>query len=322
MSLIPTRLKRYWERFPHYMAFQAPPWAHVVFIWLHYWRCIPRLQDAPVLVLTMGKVGTRSIEHALNASGYNFCYVTHRLTHQSKRYPCDPWSEQHNFYALAILRHSGFPWLLTRPKLRIVTSIREPISRLVSLYLFAYPRIFGESIEQTSLEILLARFPQIFDRNYVHPLVPGEFLGRELHEKVGIDVYAHPFSSEKGWTIIQQNNLSIFLSKLEIPDSTKELALTEWIEKPVRIVRQNTASQSGYAEIYAAFKKRVHIPYRYAEAIHRSRYMTHFYTSKERTELWLRWAPQLDRSIELPVWVERELATFHPPVTDLPVESR
>jgi len=89
-------------------------------------------------------------------------------------------------------------------------------------------------------------------------------------------------------------------------------ALSTWIGRKVEINRQNTARDVGYDGIYGEFKRRVRIPYRYAEAIYQSAYMKHFYTPEERAKFWQRWEPQLDRSLVLPEWVEQQLQTYHP----------
>lgn len=156
-------MRHYWNHFPRYMAYQVHPWETVAYFWPFYWRCIPRQQKAAILILTMGKVGTLSVQRALNDKGHYFSHVIHRLSPRSRNYPHDSRPDRQFQRTQRILRRPGFRWLLRRPQLRVVTSVREPISRIISLYLFAYPRLFGSAVEDTSMDFRLARFPQVFE---------------------------------------------------------------------------------------------------------------------------------------------------------------
>jgi len=213
------------------------------------------------------------------------------------------------------------PWLNRLPRLRVITAAREPIGRILSLYLFTYSVRFGQKREDTSLQTLLKNFPRLFEQDYFHPLVPGYFLANQLQHSLGVDVYQHPSPRDEGTVTIEQGRLSLLVMKLEITDEQKTDALSAWMDRPIPIGRNNTANHGGYAHIYEEFKRKVRIPHRYAEAIYRSSYMQHFYTLEERAKFWQRWEPQLDKSIPLPAWVEKQLQAYHPPIAELPSET-
>lgn len=274
-----------------------------------YFRCVRRQQDAPVFVLTMGKVGSITVWQSLLDAGVFFQVQIHHVCRSPRRYP---YGQRNIQTAIGFSNWAFSPWLLRRPLVRIATVVREPISRLISLYLFSYEKRFGAAVENTSLEVLLKDFPRVFEDDYVHPLVPGYFLENEIHAASNIDVYRHDFPRSKGAAIIEQGRYSLLIMKLEIADQQKSAALTTWMGRPVGINRRNTASDVGYDHIYAEFKRRVRIPHRYAEAIYQSAYMRHFYSAEERNKYWRRWEPQLDRSLVLPNWVEKQLKAYHP----------
>lgn len=214
------------------------------------------------------------------------------------------------------MRWVYYPWVIHRPRVRVITMVREPISRLISLYLFTYSMRFGVRLEEVPLKVLLDNFPRIFEQDFEHPLVPSYFLSSQIEALTNIDVYKHPSPAVGGSTAIEHGRFLLLIMKLEIPDEQKADALSAWMNRSIPIMRKNTAAENDYGSIYEEFKKRVSIPYRYAEAIYQSSYMKHFYTPDERAKYWKRWEPQLDRSITLPDWVEDQLQTYHPPVEE------
>ena len=308
------RLKHYYQKLPHYLTFRANTWVFQLFARWFYQRCIPLQQDAPVSIYTMGKVGTMTLLHSLRCAG--LWYTTGAHCRQFKiRY--FPYYDRTTIFLSRFADWTGFfyrRWLKGLPFIRYITVVREPVGRLVSLYLFTYYWRFGKKLEETSLQTLLDDFPRVFEQDYFHPLVPGFFLSAEFGAFLGIDVYAHAFDRKNGRAMIARDRMSVLVMKLEISDEQKVAALSDWLGRPIEITRRNTAEDEGYAHIYDEFKRRVRIPHRYAEAIYQSSYMEHFYTPEERAKYWKRWEPQLDRAISLPAWVEKQLEKYHPPL--------
>lgn len=318
-----SHLAQRWRRFrqhgPEFLALEATPRVQLLCFWWLHRQCIPRRQDAPILVYTMGKVGTISLERSLRSSGLLFTFATHRMRARIHRYPHATAAERSGQRCQGLLRLTGLRWLRHGARLRIVTAVREPVARLVSLYLYNYRSLFGEPVETAELATLLARFPRILDEEFVHPLIPGEFFANEIERHLGIDVYAHPFSPAAGGAVIEQGNRSLLVLRTEDPDESKVEACRRWLGRDLTLTRSNTAGQQRYGDVYEEFKRRVRIPWRYAEAIHRSRYLHHFYSAEERAAFWRRWEPQLDASLPVPAWVEASLARHHPPVDGIGV---
>ena len=308
------RLTHYYRELPFYLAYRATPWTAALWGSYLYFGRIPQHQDAPVVIFTMGKVGTMSIWRSLLNAGVYYIKTTHYL-HRAPR--CYPFHER----TIIQLNNAGrwehrllYPWLFKRPLVRVITMVREPIGRLVSIYLFSYTMRFGVKIEDVPLQALLDNFMRLFEQEFEHPLVPGYFMAVELNKNMGIDVYQEPFSHENGVSVIEEKNISLLTMKLEISDERKANALANWMGRSIDIARWNTAESEGYAKVYGEFKRRVRIPYRYAEAMYQSAYMQHFYTAEERTNFWNRWEPQLDRTLVVPDWIEDQLQAYHPPV--------
>lgn len=301
------------HRWPDYLAHRAHLWLTALLFRPFYHHCVPARQDAPVLICTMGKVGTVSLQVSLRRRGWQFTFVCHRIRRRPESYPFVDRAARRRLRAQRFLSRYQFPWMLRQPRVRVITAVREPIARLVSLYLYAYSWRFDGAIVDADMDTLLARFPRFLEREFEHPLIPAEFLATEMHGTLGIDVFAHPFDAAQGWTTIEHQNISLLICKSELPDTGKQAALTQWLQRPMRLDRFNSADDHAYGACYAEFKRRVRIPYRYAAQIYASRFMHHFYTAEERTAFWRRWEPQLDRSLPLPAWVEASLDRHHPP---------
>lgn len=97
-----------------------------------------------------------------------------------------------------------YPWLFRRPLVRVITMVREPISRLVSLYLFFDTMRFGVEVEDLPLQTLLDNFMRLFEQDYTHPLVPGYFRLVRRPKNMGIDGYQPPFLHEIGADVIEK----------------------------------------------------------------------------------------------------------------------
>ena len=309
--LRPARIKAHWR---DYVLYRTPGWLRLPLFWLRYRVAVPARQDAPILVYTMGKVGTITLDHSLRAAGFPLTHSLHRMGWSVPQYPHFSGAERREIFFQRLSCLSAYRWLPRARRLRVVTAVREPIARLLSLYLFAYRWIFDEAVEAAGLDRLVERFPLLFEREFNHPLVPGEFFATEIFGRLGVDVFAQPFPAERGWTVLEKDNVSLLVLKAELPDEMKNAACERWLGRAVPMVRRNTAHDHRYGTIYGEFKRRVRVPRRFAEALYGSRFMHHFYTPEERAEFWRRWEPQLDASLPLPSWVEASLARHHPPV--------
>jgi len=71
------RLIHYYRKLPLYLAYRATPWTAALWAPYLYLRRIPQYQDAPLIIFTMGKVGTKSLWRSLLHAGVYFIKTTH-----------------------------------------------------------------------------------------------------------------------------------------------------------------------------------------------------------------------------------------------------
>lgn len=299
------------------LRYSMPGWLTVLLFRPFYFWTVPRTQPEPVFVYTMGKVGTISIDRALVRAGFKFVFHFHRLS--DFKVPTLAATDLLNVYKRQIwLKRWAYPWILKNKSVKVVTLVRDPIERLLSLYIFNYESFTGKRVEVVQLTDLLRDFRKVFEVEYAHSLIPGEFFANEIQTHLGIDIFATPFPVERGWQVFERDNISLLLLKLEISDDDKSTAITEWLgsRQAIEVKQQNTAGKSGIGKTYQAFKRQVRVPRKYAEHMYLSNFMKHFYSDRDREALHQRWENQFDDAIVLPESLIANLEKYHPKVVE------
>jgi hypothetical protein len=318
MSSIDRKFSRPWwqtlrNHFLDRLRYSAPGWLSVLLFRPFYFYAIPNAQPEPVLVYTMGKVGTTSVEAALVRSGFPFVFNFHRMN--DFRVPPVDDKELLKVYRRQVwLKRWSYPWILEKKPVKVITMVRDPIERLLSLYMYNYESFTGKRPDAAQIGNLLHDFYKVFEVEYAHSLVPGEFFADEIQKHLCIDVFKTSFPVEKGWQVIERDNISLMVMKLEISDEEKSAALQAWLgsDNSIKIGRVNTSADNGYSDLYKAFKQQARIPRQYAEHMYLSNFMSHFYSDSERQAFQRRWEKQFDDTLILPELLQAKLKKYHP----------
>lgn len=256
----------------------------------YYRKC---LGGTPVIVFQMGKVGSRSICDSLDACNIKPVFHVHRLNPATPL----PWQSE-RLYADII--RSG-------RKAKVITLVREPVSRNISHFfrIMSVNRILDVAggAQDISMEELYNNFIEKVTYHWT-PLV---WLDEELKPVLGVDIYATPFPKEKGYEIIKRGTIELLVLKLEVDDSVKEKAISEFLGVDgFRLRRSNTATTNNYSDVYRHFRENVVLPEAYVRFMYDSDYVKHFYTEDEVGSFRGRWST--DGSLELPQALHRELS--------------
>jgi hypothetical protein len=119
-----------------------------------------------------------------------------------------------------------------------------------------------------------------------------DWFDRQMKGSLGIDVYAHPFPAERGYTTIVHGNYRLLILRTELPDTAKATAIADFLGLPtLDIVRANFSAEKAYAADYAAFKARVRFTPAYLETALNSKLVQHFFTPDEIVQLRQKWSP-------------------------------
>lgn len=226
--------------------------------------------DIPILIYQPGKVGSNTIEFTLKE------YNVDVIRSHGVLYPYE--FEKTNFPELFYNKVKKFK------KIKLITLVRDPIAKDIG-HFFQKCHVSGNDVAWIVKGIMEKDFQQSFF-NYLSVVTPLNFLGKnkdvsnfkivshidyigqknkngalwgwyeeELKEKLGIDILNYPFNVEKGYSIIQKDNMEILVIKLECLNNL-ETVLADFVGIPeLHLVNSNEAKNKSYYYTYKQFKE-------------------------------------------------------------------
>ena len=270
-----------------------------------------RFQKGPVLVLQMGKVGSRSVEAGLEARVKDRpVYHSHflspdRVAETEKARRMYFRGERHRYLTRQWL--SEFVLRTYRAHKddrtwKVVTITREPVGRNISAFfenLYLVPTgnegEFTISSDVYGLEPMVVSaddtdvLAELFFERARHD-TPLKFFDREIRDIFGVDVIKAGFPIEKGYEIYRSGRVELLVLRLEDLSRCAEPAFREFLGLDnFELVNRNIASEKHYASLYSAFKKSVDINENYVRTLLDSDYMRTFYSEDEIRDAEGRW---------------------------------
>ena len=117
------------------------------------------------------------------------------------------------------------------------------------------------------------------DRQFQQPPV---WFDEHIEAEFGLDIFAFPFPKKYGYTVIKQDHIELLVIKLEIDDTIKVSAISEFLGiRPFVILRTNIANKKNYAQTYRSFRKTFPFSQTFLDTMYNSQYAHHFYTEQE-----------------------------------------
>ena len=276
-------------------------------------RSFYRYDKGPIVILQMGKVGSKSVQAGLEACVsdrpiYHAHFLSHDRTARTE-------NQRRKFFRTDRYTYLMRPWLnqfLLRTFQRqrddrtwkLVTLTREPVSRNISAFFenlhvtplavrgeyeirSDYYEIPPTVVSESDVEIL----KELFISRATHDS-PVRFFDREIREIFGIDVLATGFSIEKGYQIYRHDRVELLVLKLEDLAQCAGEAFRQFLSlENFELINQNVGAEKVYAPLYRAFKSKVRLDQEYVDGLLGSEYMRTFYREDEirsAREKWLR----------------------------------
>ncbi|MCA9215076.1 MAG: hypothetical protein KDB27_18535 [Planctomycetales bacterium] len=272
----------------------------------------------PILVYQMGKVGSSSIRNSLfrcrdprtklvlmsheffpirdrdltriKIEPEYWDYVVEEFEQDKRAFESFPdqkrreWRRREKFYSERIYR------VYVKPghRLRVITLVREPIANNVSMFFELFDCYAGHPFGESTLSV--DEMINLFLEKYVHgrPLI---WLDAELKTTLGVDVFQHEFSPEKGFLQITEGNVELLVLKCELDDAAKASAIASFLGlDQFELVRSNVSSNRTHANAYAEFKQTIRVPDALLDQMYESKYAKFFYSDSERAKLRARWS--------------------------------
>lgn len=271
----------------------------------------------PILVYTVGKVGSSTVAESLAAHGVRASlYHVHWLTParlrrdaalqraaaaRTRGTPLEAHFRPRYVWRGEFLRErvagpppGGGRW-------RIVTLVRDPVARNVSAFFQNLPLLGvdpaapgGVASEEERVGELLA----LFERTYLVPggaeAIDGDpltWFDEELAPVFGADVYAAPFPAERGFAILETPRARVLVLRLEDLDRAAAPAFEAFLGlRGLALRRGQEGEEKAYASLYRRFRERLRVAGDVLERIYGSRYARHFYTEAERARFRAMWS--------------------------------
>lgn len=242
------------------------------------------------LVYSMGKVGSSTVYHTLR-DHLPFAAIFH------VHFLSDHWLRD-------VLPHANRPREIERgfairdyieknpdQRLRVVTLVREPVSRDVS-DLFETPSdVVGDrDVAALSFEEIAERF----ERKKVEDDYTGytlSWLDTELGAYLGVDLYGREFPKLKGYDVLRFDACDVLVIRLEDLNDCYREAFLEFAGLRIDGLRvANVSGEKPLKHKVDEFKRRYRVPVGELEKLYGSKYMKHFYTDEEIAGFTRRWS--------------------------------
>lgn len=293
------------------------PTAKAAYMW-RMGRAYRSHSEGPILVLQMGKVGSKSVQAGLQAVDLNRAiYHAHFLSPERTARTED---ERRKFFRTEQYSYLRRPWLnqfLLRMfqekddgrKWKLITLTREPVGRNISAFfenLEVTPREADGEFEISSdyyrikPTIVSVDRPQevakMFFGRATHDS-PLKFFDREIKDIFGIDVLGSGFSPLKGYGIYEGDRADLLVLRLESLDECAGRAFAEFLGiQDFKVINRNIGAKKVYAPLYDAFKRNAVIGSEYADTLYESRFMRTFYSSEEIASARAKWLRNIDEN--------------------------
>lgn len=246
-------------------------------------RSLAALRSSPLVALyQMGKVGSQAIEDALAREDKGPTIHFHFIAHLRRQ---KPWEAR----LLGICLSQELP-------LRVISPVREPVSRNLSAFAHDFRGSFSARMQDFETKHLQTISLQKYDRHRLGL----DWFDTEFYKTLGIDAYARPFDTDRGFTRLSAGNVAVLVIQSELEDAAKEKILCDFLDlERLHLTRRNTADDRDYKGNYREFRDSVWLPSQYLDEMYSSRFARHFYSEEQLRHFRARWERKT-RSLRTP----------------------
>lgn len=241
-----------------------------------------------IWVYTTGKVGSTTLWQSIKEAGIP-SVIVHELEKErlelgvSQCLDGKKWERMQCFGKYDLFLEQ----LKKQERIRIITMVREPIARDISRYFqgfrIPYP-IWGDQTNDLYDDFI--RMTEGFLKNDDQ----FEWFNKELKAVFDMDVYDYSFDQENGYTIIEKNNISVLVLKLEKLDNLEPVVRNFLQAEDFELINGNENTSKPYQYMYKEFKRNIKLPQSYINRYYKGNpYMDHFYSKEEQERFLQKW---------------------------------
>ena len=273
-----------------------PPLAEAVQARYRFTRRVKKYGIAePIIVYQMGKVGSSSMYWSFDALRLNApVYHLHYLNGMDEM---EAWIRKTLRVNRRELKMVELARKLRReiergtaPRYHLVSLVRAPVPRNLSTYFHNVDSYFPNFVERIQARTLRVSELGDYFVNVFRETTPERWFDEQVREVFGIDVYATPFSRERGYQIYENDKARLLVLRLEDLNRVVAAAMREFLNIPdFVLVPANAGENKTYGGLYKEFLAQLRLPREYIKATDATRYARHFYNESELAASVARW---------------------------------
>ena len=266
----------------------------------------------PIVVYTVGKVGSTTVARSLAASGLR------RPVYQVHWLSADRLATLDSFYRAGSQKYRGTPraqrfrpefvWLgkhlarriASTPNTRwqVITLVRDPVARNISSFFQNMDSFFDYWLDEKAVvsginemaQDLVELFMDGYLRDPVQDGDPLTWFDEELRPVFDVNVYGEEFPRARGFHIYKSHNADVLVLRLEDLDRSGREAFRRFLGLDgYRTDRRNVGADKAYAAVYDRFLDMVRLTESYLDRLYTAKYTAHFYSQDEIAGFRARW---------------------------------
>ncbi|WP_171032775.1 putative capsular polysaccharide synthesis family protein [Fodinibius saliphilus] len=266
----------------------------------------------PIIVYTMGKVGSSTVFHTFQKQYYlPLVYHVHHLTdrsyqravdrYQKNNLPISPKINLITFFkgnsshmsASCILKKDQI--INSNRKWNVITLVRDPFSTYLS-HIFQNPQIIRPFLLDDDGILVKEKVEDHIEKVFSGPNPEKDFITNWFDEEflkvTGIDIYEYPFDHEKGYVLIEGEQFNIAIIALESLDSNLAPVFKQLFKsnKDVSIERKNIRSKNDKSGFYKLLKQNIRVSREGLKEFYSTKYAKHFFSEEFRNKMINRWS--------------------------------
>lgn len=226
------------------------------------------LLDIDYLIYSSHKSATQTISHTLRVNGYK-CIHCHSLTNETTNLELGTFMNFLESY-----------YLMNKRKLKIITTFREPIERLISYFFQWYGDgvIRKKIVQDISNTIIYKRSTKDLQGIFINELDSETLRGRlesidEICNELNLNIADLNYSTDNQYGLVELNYCTLFIFRFDILiyENRMEYLLSRITGKPLVQHDANVSSSKWYYDKFVEFKASLKIPPKLIERIYDSK---------------------------------------------------
>lgn len=228
----------------------------------------------PVIILQMGKVGSKSVYETLKAIYPGAVIHCHGLTEK----PRANWKSTLVYRAY---KRKGI-------QVKVITPVRDKLARSLSSFFYNAPVHDGISYDDLNampLKQIIGHFMARRHRSYTF------WLEKNYLQALGIDIFQHVFDKEKGFMQCSSKQADCLFFQSELDDDVKSALIREFLELEGFYLkhRSNKSTEYSYKYSYERFMEKAALPESFLQELMNDPGFCFFYSKHHRDRVLAQW---------------------------------